>query len=38
MGGVVVPEGFKPPSLSKFDERSDPYKHVASINTQMTII
>lgn len=27
------PEGFKPPSLVKFDESSDLYKHVTSGNT-----
>lgn len=31
-------ENFKPPSLAKFDECSDPYKHVTSINTQMATI
>lgn len=30
--------GLKPPYLAKFDERGDPYKYVASINTQMAII
>lgn len=34
----LVPKGFKPPPLAKFDGRSDPYKYVASINTQTTII
>lgn len=33
-----VSRNFKPPSLAKFDGCSDPYKHVASINTHMTII
>lgn len=36
--GPLVPEGFKPPSLAKFDGRSDPCEQVASINTQMVII
>lgn len=33
-----VHEGFKPPSLVKFDDLSDPYEHVTSINTHMIII
>lgn len=36
--GAHVYEGFKPPSLSKFYGCSDPYEHVASINTYMAII
>lgn len=31
--GEPIPEGFKAPHLAKFDVRSDPYEHVASINT-----
>lgn len=33
-----VLENFKPSLMAMFDERNNPYKHVASINTQMTII
>lgn len=36
--GEHIHEGFKPPSFAKFDRRSDPFEHVASIITQMTII
>lgn len=35
---AFVSEGFKPSTLVKFDAHGDPYKHVASINTHMTII
>ena len=35
---AYVPKGFKPTSLAKFDGHSDPYEHVASINTQMVIM
>lgn len=35
---ILGPEGFNPPPLTKFEGCSDPYKHVTSINTQMTII
>lgn len=34
---VLVLEGFKPPSLAKFDGHNDPYEHVTSINTHMVI-
>lgn len=33
-----VPEGFKPPSLVKFDRGSDPYKYAAFINIQIANI
>lgn len=35
---ATIPKGIKPPSFPKFDGCSGPYEHVASINTQMTII
>lgn len=35
---TLIPEGFKPPSLAKFDGHKDPYGHVGFINTQMAII
>lgn len=35
---TLVSEGFKHPSLAKFHEHNDPYEHVVSINTHMTII
>lgn len=36
--GALVLEDFKPPSLTKFDGRRDPYEYVASINIQMAFI
>lgn len=36
--GELVPEGFKSPSLAKFNGPSDPYEHVAFINTQLVIV
>lgn len=33
-----VPDNFKPPPLVTFDIKSDPHKHIITINTQITII
>lgn len=35
---TLIPEGFKPPSLAKFDGHRNSYEHIVSINTQMNII
>lgn len=38
ISNAIVPENFKLSSLVKFEGKSDPRKHIASINTQMVII
>lgn len=35
--GAPVPENFKPPHLSSFDEKSDPMEHVTTFNTRMAV-
>lgn len=36
--GETIPNGFKPSSMAKFDGKNNPYEHITSINTQITII
>jgi len=33
-----VPEGFKCPSLSSYDGKSDPVEHITSFNTRMDVL
>ena len=33
-----VPEGFKSPSLTTYDGKTDPQEHVIAVNNQMAII
>jgi len=35
---ALVPENFKPPSLSSFDGKSDPMEHITPFNTQMALL